>query len=112
MTAALQILITNSFLQLLKLVIEYGVSDRGASLLSTPLLDDFGLIEKNCSDNIIIDRYVFFLVYSRQLIKCVILTYVSFKISNIYYNHADEFESNIILFHNPLPKAQSSLRES
>ena len=43
-----------------------GVSDRGAALLSTSLLDDFGLIEKNCPDNIIIDRYVLFLLYSCQ----------------------------------------------
>ena len=43
-----------------------GVSDRGAALLSTSLLDDFGLIEKNSPDNIIIDRYVLFLLYSCQ----------------------------------------------
>ena len=40
-----------------------GVSDRGAALLSNLLLDDFELVQKNCPDDIIINRYVLFLLY-------------------------------------------------
>ena len=40
-----------------------GVCDRGAALLFTTLLGDFGLIEKNCPDIIILDRYVLFRLY-------------------------------------------------
>jgi hypothetical protein len=44
-----------------------GVSDRGGALLSTSLLEDFGLVDKNCPDNIIIDRYGLFLLYSYMM---------------------------------------------
>ena len=33
-----------------------GVSDRSAALLSTSLLEDIGVVERNCPDNVI-DRY-------------------------------------------------------
>ena len=35
-----------------------GASDHGAALISTFMLDDFEIIEKNFSDDKIIDKYV------------------------------------------------------